>query len=132
VLQTFATVLGEMKLFSEEILREVTAVLPLVATTSLLTEAVKKGLGREEAHAIIQKHSLTSIEKSRVGMKSTFIDDLGNDTRFPLDVNQIHFLVEAVQQGSEVAKVQTRRVLGRISSTLGSNSPDVHTWSDIR
>ena len=132
VLQTFATVLGEMKLFSEEILREVTAVLPLVATTSLLTEAVKKGLGREEAHAIIQKHSLTSIEKSRVGMKSTFIDDLGNDTRFPLDVNQIHSLVEAVQQGSEVAKVQTRMVLGRISSTLGSNSLDVHTWSDIR
>jgi adenylosuccinate lyase len=110
----------------------VTAVLPLVATTSLLTEAVKKGLGREEAHAIIQKHSLTSIEKSRVGMKSTFIDDLGNDTRFPLDVNQIHSLVEAVQQGSEVAKVQTRMVLGRISSTLGSNSLDVHTWSDIR
>ena len=132
VLQTFATVLREMKLFSEEILREVTAVLPLVATTSLLTEAVKKGLGREEAHAIIQKHSLTSIEKSRVGMKSTFIDDLGNDTRFPLDVNQIHSLVEAAQQGSEVAKVQTRMVLGRISSTLGSNSLDVHTWSDIR
>jgi adenylosuccinate lyase len=132
VLQTFATVLREMKLFSEEILREVTAVLPLVATTSLLTEAVKKGLGREEAHAIIQKHSLTSIEKSRVGMKSTFIDDLGNDTRFPLDVNQIHSLVEAAQQGSEVAKVQTRMVLGRISSTFGSNSLDVHTWSDIR
>jgi adenylosuccinate lyase len=132
LLQTIAAILKDMQLFSKEILREVVAVLPLVATTSLLTEAVKAGLGREEAHAIIQEHSLTSIERSRTGAEPSFIDDLGNDYRFPMDANQINSLLDVVQDGSGVAKLQTQRVIERIHLILGSNSLGVHTWSEIR
>jgi adenylosuccinate lyase len=132
LLQTFATVLREMKLFPDRIQQEVVSFLPQVATTSLLSEAVKMGLGREEAHAIIQTHSLKSIQDGRMGEQSTFVHDLGTDSRFPLNVSEIQSLLDQVQSGSRVAKIQTQKVSEQIQSTLGANSLDEHTWNKIR
>jgi adenylosuccinate lyase len=132
LLQTFATVLMEMRLFPDKIQQEVDSFLPQVATTSLLSEAVKRGLGREEAHAIIQAHSLKSIEDGRMGEQSTFVRDLGIDSRFPLNVSEIQSLLDLVQSGLSVARIQTKKVSERIQFMLGANSLDEHTWNKIR
>lgn len=132
LLQTFATVLMEMRLFPDKIQQEVDSFLPQVATTSLLSEAVKRGLGREEAHAIIQAHSLKSIEDGRMGEQSTFVHDLGIDSRFPLNVSEIQSLLDLVQSGLSVARIQTKKVSERIQFMLGANSLDEHTWNKIR
>jgi adenylosuccinate lyase len=84
IFQTMATVMSEMVLFEEAIAKEVERELPFTSTTRLLMEAVKRGIGREDAHKIIQRHSLSALEKSRKGEDHSFFYDIGADIDLPI------------------------------------------------
>ena len=88
ILQTASTVISELEIFHETIAREVEEQLPFTSTTRLLMEAVKRGMGRENAHRLIQKHSLSALARTRRGERHSFFADLGADSDFPLSADE--------------------------------------------
>ncbi|MGA1706954.1 MAG: adenylosuccinate lyase, partial [Candidatus Nanopelagicaceae bacterium] len=121
ILQTLATILNEMKLFEEAIAREVEAELPFTSTTHLLMEAVKRGLGREGAHKIIQKHSLSALEKVRRGESHSFFSDLGSDTNLPLTEEEAKGIAMDTRDLVGSSKSQIEAVRARIGSITGAS-----------
>jgi adenylosuccinate lyase len=67
LLETFATVVKEMQVFPGAVAAESERVAPFLATTTVLMEAVKRGAGREAAHAAIQAHAIDFAEEIRTG-----------------------------------------------------------------
>ena len=86
LLHTFMTILQEFGVFEEKIKVELTELLPLLATSKILLECVKAGMGREKAHQIIKKHS-TSISPKH------FFENLANENEFVLTCDQLNKLI---------------------------------------
>ena len=86
LLHTFMTILQEFGVFEEKIKAELTELLPLLATSKILLECVKAGMGREKAHQIIKKHS-TSISPRH------FFENLANENEFVLTCDQLNKLI---------------------------------------
>jgi adenylosuccinate lyase len=114
LLETFLTILQEMKVFPERIRLEVEQVTPFLASTTLLMKAVQKGIGREKAHHLLKKHSTDVIEdllKGRIE-KNDLVSRLGQDKDFPLSEKEIvaifsdptNFIGEATVQVQKFAK----------------------------
>jgi adenylosuccinate lyase len=114
LLHTFMTILQEFGIFEDEINAELKENLPLLATTKILMECVKVGLGREVAHEIIKKHSTKSKD---------FFESLVKEKGFPLTMDQLNLLVKnpadfagiAIQQSDEVKKLISTKIKGKIS-----------------
>lgn len=85
--QSFLTVLEEVGFYPAVIERELAANLPFLATTRLLVEAVKAGMGREAAHEAIKRHATAAALDRRETAEEG--DDLfrrlSADESFPLD-----------------------------------------------
>lgn len=91
LLETSLTVLLQMEIYPAVIRQESARYLPFLATTTLLMEAVKKGAGREEAHARIKEHALATVADLRAGRsdRNDMIERLGEDEDFPLTTTEI-------------------------------------------
>jgi adenylosuccinate lyase len=115
LLHTFMTILQEFGIFENEINAELNKNLPLLATTKILMECVKAGLGREVAHEMIKKLSTKSDD---------FLALLVMEKDFPLTLNQLNLLIKnpadfagiAIQQSDEVKKLISDKVKGKISN----------------
>jgi adenylosuccinate lyase len=116
LLHTFMTILKEFGIFEENINSEVTEQLPFLATTKILMECVKAGMGRELAHEIIKKHATSTTP-------SNFFAALVNEKNFPLTIDQLSNLIQnpadfaglAVKQVSEVKEMINSQIKGVIS-----------------
>jgi adenylosuccinate lyase len=114
LLHTFLTILQEFGAFEDKIKAELDEQLPLLATTKLLMECVKAGVGREAAHQLIKKHSTTL---------GNFFEALANEKEFPLSLNQLKDLIKdpsdfagmVVEQSESVAKKIKLVTDGKIS-----------------
>jgi adenylosuccinate lyase len=114
LLHTFMTILQEFGIFEDEINSELSENLPLLATTKILLECVKAGLGREVAHEMIKKYSTKSKD---------FFGSLVMEKDFPLTLDQLGLLIKspadfagiAIQQSNEVKKLISSKVKGKIS-----------------
>jgi adenylosuccinate lyase len=103
LLQTFMTVLTEFGIYEENINNELAEQLPFLATSQILTELVKKGMGREVAHELIKKHATTTTA-------SNFFNALASEKDFPLSINELNDLIidpaafagSALEQSQEV------------------------------
>jgi adenylosuccinate lyase len=84
LLHTFMTILQEFGIFEEKIKAELNEQLPLLATTKILMECVRAGMGREEAHQLIKKHST---------IEGNFFEALASEKNFPLSVVQLNTLI---------------------------------------
>jgi adenylosuccinate lyase len=73
--ETTLTVLNDMGIYPYMIAKEVETFLPFLASTQILMEAVKAGIGREKAHKIIKKHSVA--EALRMRQEGAIPDVLG-------------------------------------------------------
>ena len=63
--ESVLTVLDEMEVFPGMIETELKRYLPYLSSTALLVAAVRAGMGREEAHAIIKKHATAALRDGR-------------------------------------------------------------------
>jgi adenylosuccinate lyase len=114
LLHTFMTILQEFGIFEDKIKAELNENLPLLATTKILMECVKAGLGREVAHELVKKHSTKSKD---------FFGSLVMEKDFPLTLDQLNLLIKdpadfagiAIQQSDEVKKLISKKVKGKIS-----------------
>jgi adenylosuccinate lyase len=113
LLHTFMTILKEFGTFEDGINKELNENLPLLATTKILMECVKAGMGREVAHEIIKKHSTKSKD---------FFGSLVSEKDFPLTLDQLNSLIEnpadfagnAVDQSDQLRKLIDSKVKRKV------------------
>jgi adenylosuccinate lyase len=101
LLHTFMTVLTEFGIYEENINNELAEQLPFLATSQILTELVKKGVGREIAHELIKKYATTTTA-------SNFFNALASEKDFPLSINELNNLIKdpAAFAGSSLEQSQ--------------------------
>jgi len=116
LLHTFMTVLTEFGIYEENINNELAEQLPFLATSQILTELVKKGMGREIAHELIKKYATTTTA-------SNFFNALASEKDFPLSINELNNLIKdaasfagsAVDQSHVVADEIKKITRGEVS-----------------
>jgi adenylosuccinate lyase len=116
LLHTFMTVLTEFGIYEENINKELAEQLPFLATSQILTELVKKGMGREIAHELIKKHAITTTA-------SSFFNALASERDFPLSINELNNLIKdpaafagsAIEQAREVTDEIKKFTKGEVS-----------------
>jgi len=116
LLHTFMTVLNEFGIYEDNINNELEEQLPFLATSQILTELVKKGMGREVAHEVIKKHATTTTA-------SNFFNALASEKDFPLSINELNNLIKdpaafagsALAQSQEVADAIKQITNGQVS-----------------
>jgi len=111
LLHTFMTILQEFGLFEDKIKAELDEQLPLLATTKILMECVKAGMGREVAHQLIKKHSTISGD---------FFEALTKEKDFPLSLDQLKDLIKEPSDFAGMATEQSRAVNKKIKSVTNS------------
>jgi len=111
LLHTFMTILNEFGIFEENIKNELNEQLPLLATTNILMECVKSGMGREAAHEIIQKHATSSTP-------SKFFAAISSEKDFPLSLDQLNKLISSPAEFAGLALVQTLSVKEMITERI--------------
>jgi adenylosuccinate lyase len=115
LLHTFMTVLSEFVIFEDNLKNELTEQLPLLATTSILMECVKSGMGREIAHEIIKKHATTTTP-------SKLFEAISSEKDFPLSLGQLSMLISNPAEFAGLALLQTLSVkeiiIGRIKNKI--------------
>jgi adenylosuccinate lyase len=105
------TILQEFGAFEERIEAELKEHLPLLATSKILMECVKAGMGREEAHQLIKKHSTT---------EHYFFEALASEKDFPLSLNQLNNLIKEPSDFAGMAAGQSGFVAKKIKSVTDS------------
>ncbi len=107
--------------FDEVIAAEMRRYLPFVATPTLLTHAVRAGLGREEAHEIIKEAAVDAALGLRAGTAtgSAMLTTLGADRRFPGSAAELGELIQ-----------DPTRLLGRIDAQIARTVASVRTLTE--
>jgi adenylosuccinate lyase len=111
LLHTFMTILTEIGIFQEKINSELSEQLPFLATTKILMECVKSGIGREVAHEIIKKHATTTTPIN-------FFTALVSEKNFPLSLEQLNKLVQNPAEFAGLAIEQSKAVKEMIDSQI--------------
>ncbi|MEX0868684.1 MAG: adenylosuccinate lyase [Nitriliruptoraceae bacterium] len=110
--ETLLTVLDELGTFPAVIEAELRRYLPFLATSKLLTAAVRAGVGREVAHETIKAHAVAVALAMRAGQADNDLAArLGADPAYPLVEDEIDalladplaFVGRAPQQAREFA-----------------------------
>ena len=124
LLHTFMTILQEFGAFEEKIEAELQESLPLLATSKILMECVKSGIGRESAHQMIKKHSLG-------GDSNNFFIALASEKGFPLSFIQLEHLIQDPSDFAGEAFRQTTEVLQKVESVLKKSISEIKL-TDLR
>jgi adenylosuccinate lyase len=106
IIESMLTVLDEMQIFPEMITAELRKYLPFLSSTKILMAMVKKGMGREEAHAIIKKHALTSLKEVREGKENPFVELLCHNLSFLfMNPSEVYSIVSKPDDGLAFSQV---------------------------
>ena len=105
------TVLNEFGIFEEKINSELSEQLPFLATTKILMERVKAGMGREMAYEIIKKHATITTP-------SSFFSALVSEKDFPLSLDQLSKLIQNPAEFAGLAIDQSKTVKEMINSQI--------------
>jgi adenylosuccinate lyase len=124
LLHTFMTILNEFGIFEDNIKNELNEQLPLLATTNILMECVKSGMGREVAHEIIKKHATTTTPNK-------FFSALSSEKDFPLSLDQLINLISNPAEFTGLALTQTNSVKEMITGRIKSKISKVEL-TDLR
>ena len=118
LLHAFMTILQEFGVFEEKIKNELNDQLPLLATSKILMECVKAGMGREAAHQLIKKYSTSTTA-------GEFFEALSNDKDFPISTNQLQGLIADPSNFAGGATEQSKTVIQRITKITSNKVSSV-------
>jgi adenylosuccinate lyase len=124
LLHTFMTILIEFGIFEKNIEKELSEQLPLLATTNILMECVKAGMGREIAHEVIQKHATTTTPDK-------FFAAISSEKDFPLSLGQLNKVISNPAEFAGLALVQTLSVKEMITGRIRNKISKVEI-TDLR
>lgn len=117
--QTFLTVLDEFGAFPAVIERELMRYLPFLATTKVLMDAVKNGVGREVAHEVIKEAAVGTALAMRKGqVENDVFEKLAASEELGLTREQINALVADPITFTGAAVSQTQAVVRKIEALV--------------
>ncbi len=114
--ETFLTVLADFGAFPEVIAAELERYLPFLTTTKVLMAAVRKGVGREDAHEAIKQNAVAVALGMRASgaRENDLFDRLAADPRLGLSRAELDSLISAPLQLTGAADRQVERLVRRI------------------
>jgi adenylosuccinate lyase len=120
LLETFLAVLAEMEVFPALIDAERDRLLPFLATTTVLMEAVKRGAGRESAHAAIKEHALAAARALRSGQTGANVltARLAGDPRIGLSSAELSAVLANDQQFVGAALAQADAFVAEVAEVV--------------
>ena len=123
--ETFITVLDQMDIYEPVIRTELNRYLPFLMTTTIMMAAVKRGVGREEAHEVIKEHAVAVSDDLRHGRISCndLLDRLGNDARLRLSREEIQQIYDANAGDTGMAAAQVDGFCAMVDE-LATRFPD--------
>jgi len=124
LLHTFMTILNEFGIFEKNIENELNEQLPLLATTNILMECVKSGMGREIAYELIKKHATTNAP-------SKYFAALSSEKDFPLSLDQLIKIISNPAEFAGLALMQALSVKEMITGRINSKISKVEL-TDLR
>ena len=131
IIDTTISVIDNLEVFEDGIRSELNQFLPLMLTTQILMQAVKSGVGREEAHEIIKLHVRESQTESKIGKKQMFIERIANDPRLKIKASDLQEVLNSPLKLAGDAPLQTRKVVNLIRDL--ANSREITDYKpDIR
>ena len=96
--ETFLTVLQEFGAYPAMINRELERYLPFLATTRILMAAIRKGIGREDAHEVIKENAVAmALDMRENGAEQNLVERLAADNRLPLSLEEIEEAMKVVK-----------------------------------
>lgn len=109
LLETFLTVLGQMKVNKAVIDAECRKYMPFLLTTTVMMNAVKRGMGREDAHEVIKRHAVATAEDMRSGRAPTndLFKRLADDPSMPLNAADLEKIEFEGSKSTGLAESQT-------------------------
>ena len=118
--ETLLHVLDDFGAFPASIARELSRYLPFLSVTKLLTAATRAGLGRERAHALIQKHAIQVADDLRNGRvaDNDLLARLGADPALPLSAAQLEQLLGTPLSLSGAAQAQVAHFVAQVERWL--------------
>jgi adenylosuccinate lyase len=114
--ETYLTILGQMDAYESVIAAETARYLPFLMTTTVMMEAVKRGVGRETAHKVIKEHAVATVADLRTGAveKNNLLDRLAEDGRLGLSREELGEILRKGDQEVGAAKEQVRYFSGEV------------------
>ncbi len=114
--ETFLTVLDQMQVYEPVIRTELDRYLPFLMTTTIMMAAVKRGVGREEAHEVIKEHAVAVSNDLRHGRISgnDLLERLGADGRLKLSLAEIREIYDANAGDTGMAAQQVDAFCGMV------------------
>lgn len=115
--ETFLTVLADFGAFPAMIQAELDRYLPFLTTTKILMAAVRKGVGREDAHEAIKENAVAvALELRETGAKvNPLFDRLAADGRLRLSREELADLVSAPIELTGAARQQVQQVIDAVA-----------------
>ena len=121
--ETFLTVLGDFGAFPAVIEAELQRYLPFLTTTKVLMAAVRKGIGREQAHEAIKENAVAvALEMRETGRKDNdLFDRLAADHRLGLGAEEIAALATDPLDLTGTARGQVEQIAARIQQVIDAH-----------
>jgi adenylosuccinate lyase len=125
LLNTWRTVLEQLVIYPAMIAQELEQFAPFLMTTTLMMEAVKKGLGRETAHHLIKKHAVEEIQNRRqmAATNNRLLSRLASDPEFPMNLEELELILTRITDQIGNADAQISAFLLNVES-LKKQFPD--------
>jgi adenylosuccinate lyase len=127
--QTLLTVLDEFGAYPAVIARELDRYLPFLATSAILVEATRRGIGREAAHEAIKEHAvavaLAMREHATAG--NDLFDRLAADARLGLSRAEIDAVVGDGSTFVGAAPAQVSSIVDRVAG-ISAEHPDAAAY----
>ena len=131
--ETLLHVLDDFTAFPAAVAQELARYLPFLGVTKVLMAAVKAGLGRERAHALIQKHAVAVAAELRQGQvrDNDLIQRLGADADLPLSTAELTRLLGSPLELVGAAPQQVRGFVTQVDAIVARH-PEAATYTPGR
>ena len=119
--ETYLTILDQMDAYEGVIAAETARYLPFLMTTTVMMEAVKRGVGRETAHKVIKEHAVATVADLRTGAveKNNLLDRLAEDGRLGLSRDDLGAILKKGDREVGAAREQVKFFSGSVKALEG-------------
>jgi adenylosuccinate lyase len=119
ILDTTVSIIDWLEVFPDQISKELSEHLPILASTQVLMLATKKGVGRERAHEIIKGHAREDEAERRKSGSSTFFDRITADKELLISSQELADVLTSPLKLAGDAPNQSRAIARRIKNLPG-------------
>ncbi len=118
LLETTLHVLDDFGVFKGAIKAEIEKYLPFLATTKILMNVIKNGVGREVAHEAIKKHAIAAALNMREGKSQDLIKRLANEKVLAMSEKELTDLITEPLSFTGNAQLQVKNIVEQVSKIV--------------